>query len=390
MSVVRLKEDRYREALALSEYAFQYKYTSEAEMQKSIDVMKQHHQLFGVMDEDQIAAKLHLIPLEISFGDQIYSMGGIAGVATYPQYRRNGYVRAMLKHVLEKMREDGHVVSMLHPFSVPFYRKFGWELFTNRLICTLNKSDLMMQKQVLGKVKLYHKDTHTAEISTLYDQYAKRYSGMLVRSEDWWKRAVYDDLTAAVYYNEDGVAAGYMLYEIKDSKMTVEEFIPLQAEARYGLWNFICQHDSMVNELKMILHEQEPLLHTLKEPRIKAERKPYFMARIVDAECFLEQYSFNWEGQLGKVRIHITDEAAPWNNVTAVLDAGELRLLQQEERALQHAQLNIEIGALTAMLFGYKRPLELHELEGLSGPIDMVESLEELIPHYRPFFLDFF
>lgn len=144
MSVVRLKEDRYREALALSEYAFQYKYTSEAEMQKSIDVMKQHHQLFGVMDEDQIAAKLHLIPLEISFGDQIYSMGGIAGVATYPQYRRNGYVRAMLKHVLEKMREDGHVVSMLHPFSVPFYRKFGWELFTNRLICTLNKSDLMM------------------------------------------------------------------------------------------------------------------------------------------------------------------------------------------------------------------------------------------------------
>ena len=61
---------------------------------------------------------------------QEWKMGGIAGVATYPEYRRNGYVKKLLIQALEKMRNDQQIVSLLHPFDIGFYRKFGWEVFT--------------------------------------------------------------------------------------------------------------------------------------------------------------------------------------------------------------------------------------------------------------------
>ena len=56
-------------------------------------------------------------------------MGGIAGVATWPENRRQGHVSTLLKHALQEMKSKGQTLSFLHPFSIPFYRKFGWELY---------------------------------------------------------------------------------------------------------------------------------------------------------------------------------------------------------------------------------------------------------------------
>lgn len=390
MKVVELAEQQYREAIALSEYAFQYK-VPEDQMEQRLTLMKKHHQLFGILEGNQLAAKLHLLPLEINIGDAIFKMGGIAGVATYPEYRRSGHVKELLKHALEKMKQDEFSVSMLHPFAVSFYRKYGWELFVNRFICSMTKSDLVMQKHVKGNIRRFSKDNHPNEIEVIYETFAKRFAGMLVRSREWWTQAVYHDLIAAVYYNEENEATGYMLYKINDSKMTVEEFVPLNNEARKGLWNFICQHDSMIKELKMILSETEPLLYTLQEPRVKAEITPYFMARIVDVEQFLNQYSFVWDTQQNEVILHISDSFAPWNNVSVRLQDKEIVIIDKEEIEKQSSGgLHLNINDLSAMLFGYKRPLELYEMETLVGTEDEVKELEHLIPLHRPFFYDFF
>ena len=45
------------------------------------------------------------------------------------------------------MKKDGFTVSMLHPFAVTFYRKYGWELCANLLVCHLTKSDLVMKNK---------------------------------------------------------------------------------------------------------------------------------------------------------------------------------------------------------------------------------------------------
>ncbi|WP_127063965.1 GNAT family N-acetyltransferase [Bacillus thuringiensis] len=386
MNVIQLKEDKFREALRLSEYAFQYK-VEEERMQQQLTKMKESHEvLYGIMEGEDLAAKLHLIPFHIYIGKEKFKMGGVAGVATYPEYRRSGYVKELLQHSLQTMKKDGFTVSMLHPFAVTFYRKYGWELCANLLVCHLTKSDLVMKKQVNGTVKRFNKENHPEEVEKLYETFAERFSGMLVRNEKWWLQAVYEDLTLAIYYDENKTAAGYMLYKIENYKMTVDEFVPLHNEARNGLWNFICQHDSMIKELEMTVSENEQLLYTLQEPRVKTEIKPYFMGRIVDVEQFLKQYELNWNNVQQEVILHITDSFAPWNNVSVRLANYEIAIIEEP----MDKGINLDINALSTILLGYKRPLELNELELISGSEEEIRAFENVVPVRKSFIYDFF
>lgn len=385
MNVIRLKEDKFREALRLSEYAFQYK-VDEDRLQQQITKMKESHEVYGIMEGENLAAKLHLIPFHIYIGKEKFKMGGVAGVATYPEYRRSGYVKELLQHSLQTMKKDGYTVSMLHPFAVSFYRKYGWELCANLLVCHMTKSDLVMKKKVNGTVKRFNKESHPEEVEKLYETFAERFSGMLVRNEKWWLQAVYDDLTLAIYYDENQTAAGYMLYKIENYKMTVEEFVPLHNEARNGLWNFICQHDSMIKDLEMTVSENEPLLYTLQEPRVKTEIKPYFMGRIVDVEQFLKQYELNWNNVQQEVILHITDSFAQWNNITVRIANHEITIIEEPI----DKGIKLDINALSTILFGYRRPLELNELELISGSEEEIRAFENVVPVRKPFIYDFF
>ncbi|KXI52499.1 MULTISPECIES: enhanced intracellular survival protein Eis [Bacillus cereus group] len=385
MNVIRLIEDKFREALRLSEYAFQYK-VEEDRLQQQLTRMKESHEVYGIMEGNDLAAKLHLIPFHIYIGKEKFKMGGVAGVATYPEYRRSGYVKELLQHSLQTMKKDGYTVSMLHPFAVAFYRKYGWELCANLLVCHMTKSDLVMKKQVNGTVKRFNKENHSEEVEKLYETFAERFSGMLVRNEKWWLQAVYDDLTLAIYYDENKTAAGYMLYKIEKSKMTVEEFVPLHNEARNGLWNFICQHDSMIKELEMTVSENEQLLYTLQEPRVKTEIKPYFMGRIVDVEQFLKQYELNWNNIQQEIILHITDSFAPWNNVSVRLANYEITIVEETTEK----GIKLDINALSAIMLGYKRPLELNELELINGSEEEIRAFEKIVPVREAFIYDFF
>lgn len=390
MEVIQLLEEQYREAIQLSEYAFQYK-VPEDQIEKRLQLFKKYHQIFGILEEKEIAAKLHLIPFEIFLGEEKFKMGGIAGVATYPEFRRNGYVKKLLKHVLKTMRQDGYSVSMLHPFSVSFYRKYGWELFANRLVCSLSKADLIMKEHVQGRIKRFNKESHLKEIEIVYEQFAKKYSGMLVRDRDIWLNFVYGNLNAAIYYNRADEPMGYILYKIENSKMKVEEFVPLNSEARTALWNFICQHDSMIKELEIVVHEKEPLLFSLQEPRIKAEIKPYFMVRIVDVERFIKQYPFVWENNKEELILHISDSFAPWNNQTIILRDKEVVMVRKEEtETLKERGIQLNINALSTALFGYKSPWELNQIGTISGIEEDIKQFGNLIPSQQPFIYDFF
>ncbi|WP_368504323.1 enhanced intracellular survival protein Eis [Alkalihalophilus sp. As8PL] len=382
MNIITLKEEQYIEAMHLSEYAFQYKVTEER-IPQLIERMKKHQILYGILNDQKVAAKLHLLPHYVYLQGEKWKMGGIAGVATYPEYRRNGYVKALLSHSLEAMKSKGMTLSMLHPFDVAFYRKYGWELFSNRLTTTLKKSDLKRKREVYGKIKRWSPEGEHPDLSAIYERYASQFSGMLVRDAAWWKTVV-SDMQAAAYYDESGIASGFMLYVIKDSKMTVEEFIPLHAEARIGLWNFICQHDSMVEEVKLITNEQEPLFFSLLEPRVESDVKPYFMVRIVDVEAFLQKFSFKLESLNEPLRVSVTDSFAQWTNKTFVFSNHGIEETEEE------ADIHISIQHLATICFGYKRPAQLVEVGLMEGNDQTIEQLDTLIPHTQSFFYDFF
>ncbi|MGM0851681.1 MAG: GNAT family N-acetyltransferase [Bacillota bacterium] len=380
--ITKLNYGQFEESLQLSEYAFQYVVPSE-DRNRRLQQTKDHT-VYGIHEEEKLAAKLHLIPLEIQLGKHVYPMGGIAGVATYPEFRRRGYVRQLIDHSLLKMKEDGTVLSMLHPFSIDFYRKFGWEVFASFHKVQLEKKDLVPLKPYNGLIRRFKKDTYPKELESIYDRYAEQHNGMLVRSKNWWRERSITDLWIAIYDSDAGEATGYLTYEVKKDKMKVEEFVPLTSDARISLWNFICQHDSMVKKAELILNPCEVLPYMLKDPRIKVEKHPYFMARIVDVENFLNRYVKEIDFPY-HLEFSITDSTAAWNNSTFVLNKSEVMVGEKIE-----APISLDIKAFTALIFGVHTPEELLQMGKLQAVGEDLHKLQSLSQGNHPFFYDFF
>src|SRR4051812_40976544 len=127
-NIRRIEKDTLADSIRLSQFAFQYE-LSQAEQEERIANFKPE-QSWGYYMEEQLAAKLSILELKTWINGYPFAMGGIAGVATWPEFRRHGMVKKLLIHALQTMKAAGQTISFLHPFEFPFYRKFGWETYT--------------------------------------------------------------------------------------------------------------------------------------------------------------------------------------------------------------------------------------------------------------------
>ncbi|MGG6312747.1 GNAT family N-acetyltransferase [Paenibacillus macerans] len=393
MDIRQLTPGEYDVSLNLSEYAFQYKLSPE-DREKNRASFKPER-FWGAFEDGELLAKLTLLPLQLYVQGRSFQMGGIAGVATWPEKRRSGLVGRLLATALNRMNEQGQILSCLHPFSIPFYRKFGWEVYTDYKKYTLNVDNFPSKTRVPGTVKRDVKDIEL--LDGIYHAFARRYNGTLVRDADWWKQSVLgDEDHTAVYFSEAGEPEGYVLYQVKNGELLVDEFVFLNETARQGLWTYLANHDSMVKQAIINHVPADDLLpYMLRDPRCKQETVPYFMARIVNAAAFVREYPFNAAAaQTTRINLQIQDGFAPWNEGQWLLEVSPegAGMLNPAESAPGEGipGLTCDIQTLTAMLLGYKRPREMFAYGKLSGSEADAETLERLIPVSKTALLDFF
>ncbi|WHX25420.1 GNAT family N-acetyltransferase [Virgibacillus halodenitrificans] len=380
-----LSRKNYEEIFALSQFAFQYKLSPEEMEKKKAEADR--HTIWGWMDEDKIAAKLHLIPLSCYINGKEFPMGGISSVATWPEYRRKGMVKHLLHHALTEMKRNGQIISYLHPFSFAFYRRFGWEHAFTEQHYSIPIEKLKKKWETSGYVRRIKPDISL--LHELYSKYAIQWNGMLARDEKWWEqRVLKDDVHIAVAYEENGLASGYIMYEVKENTVKVKELVHNSLNAQKLLLHFIGNHDSMAEKVTMIVPEDNHLPLLLDEPRFEQKTAPYFMARIVDVAAFLKTYPFTGEGE---ITITVDDSFFPENTGTYHVTIGE----RQNQVSFGDKQdsangFHCTIQILTAMLLGFKRPYEYYSVELLKGEEAEVATLENLIPLKKTFLTDFF
>src|SRR5690625_7337892 len=121
-NIKQLTEKDYDQIFALSQYAFQYELTQEELEEKQTEAKQ--HKIWGWMEGEELAAKLHIIPLTSYIDGKSINMGGISSVATWPEYRRKGMVKELLRHALQDMKENEQHISFLHPFSFSCYQHY--------------------------------------------------------------------------------------------------------------------------------------------------------------------------------------------------------------------------------------------------------------------------
>lgn len=394
MELRKLTTDDYEACMALSEYAFQFTMTEEQLERRRQEFAA--HNVLGVYADGQVGAKLQIIPFQTYINGRSFEMGGIAGVATWPEYRRKGWVAGLLQYALEEMNRNKQSVSFLHPFAFAFYRKYGWETYVEYKKYKLTTSQLPAKKQTPGVIK--RNNPELAVLKQVYNVYAARYNGTLNRDDAWWTNSVYvkKGSQRAVYFDETGVPQGYVLYEVKEGKFTIGEMIHLNEEARQGLWTFISNHDSMVDEVTLQAPARDMLAFQLDNPRIQQEIVPYFMARIVSVEQFISQYPFASQDSPVQILLEVEDAYAPWNegvwelNVAMNGTASIWKKSGSEPVGQEDQTLRLNIQSLTAVLMGYRRPAEMAQIGRLEGPAAAVQALEKAVPERETYLLDFF
>lgn len=386
--IKKLTEANYADVSKLAQYAFQYK-LSEAEFEKKKKQMASHD-IWGWMVNGNIGAKVHIIPLSCYIAGHEFTMGGISSVATWPEFRRQGMIKKLLHHALTEMKAAGQTISFLHPFSIPFYRKYGWELVFNQMHNTIPIEKLKHDFKGDGYIR--RANGNLAQLQSLYTTYAKTKSGMLNRDESWWDlRVLKEDQEIVIAYNAADEAEGYLIYHVKANVFHVHEMIDCTLNAKKVLLEFIANHDSMAKEVNMIVPDNDNLPLIIDDPTFEQRIKPYFMARIVDAYAFLCQYPFLEKGLSGSILLHLTDEFFPENNGAYEIDAmNQNKKVSFRSKAINKIAIQCSIQQLTVMLMGYKRPMELFQAGLINGEEKAIRQLDELIPVQQTFFPDFY
>lgn len=388
--IKRLNEADYNDIFALSQFAFQYELTATELVNKKAEAAR--HKIWGWMTpDDQIAAKLHLIPLSIYVHGRPFEMGGVSSVATWPEYRRQGMVKHLLKHALNDMKENGQTVSLLHPFSVPFYRQYGWELTFMDQHYTIPMEKLKKDWKGDGYVSRMEPDIPL--LSEMYTDYAKAFTGMIARDEKWWEqRILKEKCHIAVAFNRDQQPEGYILYEVKENVLRVKDMAHRSLNGRKLLLQFIANHDSMAKEARMTVPENDNIPLLVDDPLFDQKREPYFMARIVDTQAFLKQFPFKVEQEVlsTSLSLFVVDAFFPENNGTYTLSQTDhdINVTQQVNEQAQGIRLSIQ--QLTVMMLGYKRPLALLDAGLIEGSRAEIELLEKLIPKQQTYLADFY
>lgn len=391
-NIKRLSTSDYSEIFELSQFAFQYKLDDEAMEKKRQEADR--HTIWGYMDDGNIAAKLHLIPLTTMINGKPFKMGGISSVATWPQYRRQGMAKKLLFHALTHMKAAGQTITFLHPFSFGFYRQYGFEHTFNLKHYTIPVEKMAGRWQ--GKGYVHRSEFDIPTLNAIYSDYAKHFTGTIMRDDKWWKERAFKQVEQiAIAYNERNEAEGYIHYVVKDDEVVVKELAYQTMNGWQLLLEFIANHDSMAKTIKMTVPENDQLAILAHEPDFSQRIEPYFMARIVDVQAFLKEYPFETAVTANEsVTIIVDDPFFPENEGLYRLTHKGEKVIVARDKSDRHSQSAIfcTIQQLTVMLLGYKRPLELFELGLIDGDMAEIRKFGEWISKQATYYTlaDFF
>ncbi len=345
--------------------------------------------------DGQMRSVLRLLPMEVWFHQTVIPMGGIAWVATAPEERRRGYVRRLLKHCLQEMRQGGLSISMLYPFSFEYYRKFGYEHCGDWKTYTLDPKGLSGITAPPGEIVPVGPETIPA-IDGVYAAFSQRRTCSLIRSESYWRDKVMKGYKRPRYtylWRSKRMVGGYIIYEIIDHgdfqrTLQVRELVALDHEARCGLLNFLYNHDSQAQKVELTVPVDDVIVSYLNNPRVEVRIKPSFMARLVDVKLAWESKIYRPESK-GQVVFQLQDALAPWNSgvFRLVVEGGRGTL----EATKARADMTTNARTLSQIYCGYRTLEEAVE----SGRLEvhrpaMLEVGRALFHESRPYMNDIF
>ena len=313
--------------------------------------------LFGVYAEDRLVACWLLHPFTMRLRAGLVNMGGIGMVSSRSDVRGQGSVRFMLARSLETMREAGQVVSVLYPFNIGFYRKYGWELFTQARRYEISPGLLEIPDDASLHWEVSELQYPDEEAKTFYNRYARSHYTFVQREDPQWRAALHlwDDHVArgVVKVTQAGRVQGllgYTLYRKPDKEspiLNARLFAYETEDAKREMLRYLKRQSQQTPSLELLTAMDETLWPYLSDYPGQHKVVDQAMIRIVSLDRLDDLPA---EGPDMEVEVDVADAQAPWNAGVWALRVSEGALhVARGKKPLLHCG----IGPLSAVLSGF-------------------------------------
>lgn len=293
--------------------------------------------------DENMAAMLHRNPYEVVVKDQVWNIDYVAGVATAPDFRHQGYMRRLLDRCFMDMYEEGMPFCFLVPVDPAIYQPFDFTYINDLSTKELNETG----RTQLNRRAFLEGSDESKEVSDFVErQLEKEYEVYALRKEEY-----YLDLCKEVRSDSGDL----ILLTTKNEKETLA-----------GVWAYYGETAGTLRELICLP----------KYVKESGQAKPYAMGRIIHLERFVSVICLKEESPVSEMEmlIEIKDKFISQNNGLFLwrLDWKGSSISPVEERGL-NAHMSLEISEMTSWLFGYSLPSVPADAEAM---VDRIRPLK--------------
>ena len=292
--------------------------------------------------DGKIAAALQCFHFQQSVRGVLKPMGGIGGVWTYPEYRNQGCVSALMKAAFLEMRMRGICVSMLTPFKESFYGAMGYAIAnsTNEITVPIQalSSYLKLANQKLANQANWSCDrlpaTEVKDLlanflyENLRSQVLQPHShasnhGLVITNfnyDQWWHlhrnklcvviNRIYRQPVALAIYAID--SSGNL--PMSDRQIEISSIFWTDMESRDRLFQFFANHRDQIHSLKMPVPLDANIHKWLNNAgQLSATMTAPWMVRVIDIVEALNGLSINCESSTFAFTFSLNDPHCIWN-----------------------------------------------------------------------------
>ncbi|OIP78090.1 MAG: hypothetical protein AUK48_02425 [Oscillatoriales cyanobacterium CG2_30_44_21] len=323
----------------------------------------------------KIAAALQCFNFQQSVRGSVKAMGGLGGVWTYPEYRNQGCVKALIKSAFLEMRMQGIGISMLTPFKESFYSALGYAITNptneinipiaslapylklhlkepNLVNLTCDRLAATEAKDILSNFLYEHLRSQTLQPNS---------HGLVITNftyEQWWHLHRHK---LCVVIKRDRQPVAIAIYAIdssgniplRDRQIEISSIFWTDQQSRDRLFSFFASHRDQVASIKMPIPPDVNVHQWLTNAgQLESKLTDPWMVRVVDVVGALHGLPIACD----RFTFALSDPDCSWNEGIFGVngDRGQLSVRRIVNDDLPNSAINFRatVAGISALVYG--------------------------------------
>jgi len=388
VTIKKLSEEYKEELMDLWDYCFAGGgETSEEDWIKYFSLLNLDNCL-GYFIDDKIASTYAIISYKMFVRGVLLNMGGIAAVATKPQFRKQRQITELIKESFKVMRKNQEYFSVLYPFKFSFYRRYGYETCAEFSWIISSPKNILIPKDFQPlKIREISHDESFELCMPIREKIGSKFNLTIFDDPNEWKYHHAKKKSKIFVIEDKGENIGYFTTHLEkregpwNVRLILSNVIVDSEATRLTVFDYIKKHTDQNKDFSYPLLGDERItdyFDDLWEAEFKYHMSGGPMFRVVDVKKALELLEFD-KGLDVKFSMKIDDEYAPWNSepIQVTIKNGKAKVIKTTE---QEIELSTDIKAFTQLFVGYRTIYDLHEIKKVKIKKKDLEKIDKVFP----------